>query len=87
MVKSPQSKAIVVSCVNKSFRNGHSCAEYLFHKIGHFGKMYLVDFDECGQFVSDIVPFLVHGPEVILMEASDVDQVVHAFVVVDDLHL
>ncbi len=49
--------------------------------------MYLVDFDKHGQFVHNVIQFLVHGPEVVLMEVWDVDQVVNPLVVVDNLHL
>jgi hypothetical protein len=46
----------------------------------------LVDFDQCGQFVCNVVQLFVHSPEVVLVEACDVDQVVNTLVVVDNLH-
>ncbi len=49
--------------------------------------MYLVDFYECGQLVSDVVQLFVHRPEVVLVEACDVNQVVNTLVVVDNLCL
>jgi len=71
--------------VDESLGDCHSRTEFLLHEIGHFGKMYLVDFEHHGHFVCHIVQFLVYGLEMLFMEACDVDQMINTLVVVDNL--
>jgi hypothetical protein len=78
-VKSSGQKSVSIGCVDETFGDGNSSAKFLLHKISHFGEVDLFDKEYGRQFVSDIIQFLIHSLEMLLMKVGDIDEVVNFF--------